>query len=193
MQIAYNGTGANSQYDPCHKETPQPLPAGGKGTTLYFLNPWITPTILSTTTATLSLSQPCSQCLYVSVYSENTLTTVISFSWGQIAILTARAASNSDPFFLGGPYIGIVLNNQFYPYGTNIAVQPGQTFYLIFKIMFINLPNNYSPLGSGDLFTGTATVNNLGPAYGTTSGTIGGGYQSFVIALDGLYVRSSSC
>ena len=194
MEIAYNGTGTgahNSRNDPCHKETPQPLPAGGQGTTLYFLNPWITPTILSATTATTSLSQLCWQCLYVSVYSENTLTTVISFSWGQIAILTARASSNSDPFFLGGPYVGIVLNNQFYPYGTDVAVQPGQTFYLIFKIMFIN----YSPAssGSGDLFTGTATVNNLGPAYGTTSGTIGAEYQSFVIVLDGLYVRSGGC
>ena len=191
MEIAYNGT-YGSQNDNCHKETPTPLPASAKGATLYFLNPWITPTILSATSLASTISQPCTQCLYVSVYSENTLGSPISFSWGQLTILTARSSSNSKQYFLGGPYVGIVLGNQFYPYGTNVVVQPGQTFYLIFKIMFMN----YSAgTGSGDLFTGSATVNNLGPAYGWPSGatsgpSIGGGYQGFVISLDGLYVRN---
>lgn len=194
MEIAYNGTNANSQNDKCHKETPQPLPGGGRGTTLYFLNPWITPTILSATTATTSLSQLCSQCLYVSVYSENTLSNPISFSWGNLVILTARQrVSSGDQLFLGGPYVGIILNRQFYPYGTNVSVQPGQTFYLIFKIMFINYSTGSGP---GDMFTGTAAVNNLGPSYGWPSGatsgpSIGAGYQSFVMVLDGLYVRNN--
>ena len=186
MKIAYNGT-YTSKSDPCHTETPQQLPAGGHSTSLYFVNPWITPTILNAAPSYLSGPYSCtSQCLFISVYSENTRGTPISFSWGQLILLTAVSGANSKQYFIGADYVGIVttVNNQFYGYGTLVTVQPGQTFYLIYEVV----QTNYSPpsSGSGDLFTGTATVNN-----GFSTQNEGSSYQAFSILLDGLYVRNN--
>lgn len=184
MSIAYNGT-YNSNADTCHTDTPQPLPATVAGKNLYFLKPWITSTILGAT----SLSAPCTQCLYIAVRSSNTLTTPITFSWGQLVILTARADSNRKQYFIGGPYVGIVLKNgltnSFYPYRTvpPPTVQPGTEFYLIFKITNMNVGSFSVP---GESFTGTATINN-----GYSTQAQGATFRQFVIYLDGLYVRTN--
>jgi len=184
MKIAYNGT-YNSLSDSCHKESRTTLPARrGGGTTLSFINPWITPTILEATNTVVNLADPTpTQTLYVSVYTANTLSTPITFSWGQMVILTARSDPNAKQFFVGGSYVGIVLKNTFYPYGQAVAIQPGDDFYLIFKMIYRNYGGPAS--GSGDLFTGTATMNN---AYSTQAED--SSFKSFVIFLDGLYVRN---
>lgn len=199
MRVAYNGTGSNpisgTSTDTCHQERPPlTLPAGGG--TLNFVNPWITTTILNNAQSSLpnpvaTVSTRCStgQCLYISVHSANTLGSPITFSWGQLVILIARAGPNSKQLFIGGQYAGIVsVKNNIYKftgYGTDVTVQPGEDFYLIFKITNINYSS--PPAGSsGDLFTGTATVNN---AY--SNHAEGTGYQGFVIFLDGLYVRNN--
>ena len=186
MKIAYNGTN-NSKTDSCHKETPYPLPAGKAGKYLYLLNPWITKTVLIKTDPTIPPAT-CTQCLYVTVYTANTLNTTITFSWGYMEILTALSSSNQKEYFLGGDYVGIVWKDTFYSYGIPVAVQPGDDFYLIFRITSMNLG---SPLagkitGSGQSFTGTAVMNNGFSNQAENDNT----FRQFTIYLDGLYVRN---
>jgi hypothetical protein len=184
MKIAYNGT-YNSLGDSCHKEQGTTLPSTSSGSqTLYFVNPWITPTILSATILAFSPTATCTQCLFVSVYTANTLTSSITFNWGQLVILTARSGPNSKQFFIGGPYVGIVWKNKFYGYGTSVTVQPGDDFYLIFRIIYMNYGAPSS--GSGDLFSGTATVNN---GYSNLNENVN--FKTYVIFLDGRYVRNN--
>jgi hypothetical protein len=173
MKIAYNGT-YNSHTDSCHDEIPQPLPGGGAGGTLWILNPWITTTVLTSWPST---------SLYISVYTADTLSESITFSWGMMVIETATAPANQKRAFIGGNYVGIVWKGQFHPYGIPVTVQPGDDFYLIFKITSMDLG---SETGSGDAFTGTAVVNNAfaNQAEGAT-------YRAFTIYLDGLYVRNN--
>ncbi|MGD0175544.1 MAG: hypothetical protein ABSC50_01820 [Candidatus Bathyarchaeia archaeon] len=172
MKIAYNGT-YNSHPDACHQEAATPLPSNVQGTkSLYFVNPWTNSTVLT-------LAH-----IYVYAYSADTLNIPITFSWGQLVIMTATSGSNQKQYFVGGDYVGIVWKNKFWGAGTAVTVQPGDDFYFIFQITNINYGAPTS--SSGDLFTGTATVNN---AYGTTNE--GPLYRAFVIYLDGLYVRAN--
>lgn len=188
MQVAYNGTTYNSLGDSCHHEQGLTLPSGGASKTLYFVNPWITAAILSATSTSSQTStsvSPCSQCLYVYAYASNSLSTSITFSWGSMVILTADSSSNSKAYFIGGPYVGIVYNQSgvrhFTTYGTPVTINPGSDFYLIFKIQYVNV-GSFS--GSGDSFSGTATMNNgyMAQAEDAT-------FRELEIFLNGLYVR----
>jgi hypothetical protein len=116
------------------------------------------------------------------VHSANTLGFPIQFNWGQLVIETANAPSNLKRAFIGANYFGIVLDDNFYSYGTTVTVQPGDEIYLIFQVI------NYflgSETGSGDAYTGTAVMNN---AYSNLAQ--GATFQSYSIYLDGLYVRN---
>jgi hypothetical protein len=170
MKIAYTGT-YNSQSDACHQETPLRLPGPG-GSYLWFVNPWTTVTVLQGTT------------FYVSVHTANTLGYPIDFNWGQLVIETANAPSNQKRAFIGANYFGIVLKDKFYSWGTTVTIQPGDEFYLIFKVI------NYflgSETGSGDAYTGTAVMNN---AYSNLAEDAS--FRSYTIYLDGLYMRNQA-
>ena len=174
MQIAYNGT-SNSQTDSCHKEAPFPIASGSSGQKLYLLNPWITTNVLNQVLGGTTL--------YITVYTANTLSTPITFTWGQIVIDTATAPANQKRAFIGGDYVGIVLKGKFYAYGISVPIQPGDDFYLVFKVINTDLG---SETGSGDAFTGTAVMNNA-----FSNQNEGSGYLAFTIYLDGLYVRNN--
>jgi hypothetical protein len=198
MKVAYTGT-FNSGSDTCHQETPTRLSAGNAGT-LSFLNPWVKTNVLTTAASDIPtgnfphLSSGCTwgQCLYISVHSKNTLNSSITFSWGQMVMLTAKASPNLKQYFIGGPYIGIVVMNAtpppFFSYGTPVKLAKGTEFYLIFLITNAVYTAPSSSTYSGDLFTGTATMNN---AFSNQAEGSNPSYMGFVIFLDGLYVRNN--
>jgi len=194
MKVAYGpstgpGGALNSTTDSCHTEPRLTLPFGG-GKTLHFVNPWITAAILSATSTSPQTSTsvyPCTQCLFVYAYASNSLSTSITFSWGSMVILTADSSENSKAYFIGGPYVGIVYNQSgvrsFATYGTPVTINPGSDFYLIFEIQYVNVGKGTFS-GSGDSFSGTATMNNgyLAQAEDAT-------FRELEIFLNGLYVR----
>ncbi len=180
MAVAYNGTD-NSASDACHTEKGTTLPAGGASTTLHYVNPWITSTVMSDLAAG-------STDLYVAVYSSNSLSVPVTFSWGGMVILTADAASSSKPWYIGGPYVGIVYNQSgvrhFAARGTNVAINPGNDYYLIFQITQQNLSPK-TPTPPGDSFSGTAAMNN---GYGASGEDAS--FRQIDVFLNGLYVRT---
>lgn len=181
MKIAYNGTD-KSASDLCHKETLLPLPADGTGTKLKFLNPWITTDVIT------NVAQGSTK-LYVAAYSVNSLSATITFSWGDMVILTADSTPNAKAYFIGGPYVGIVRNvtgvQQFTGAGVQVSISAGQDYYLIFQINQVT-PSNLSPSDfhpPGDSFSGTATVNN---GYGSWAKDAS--FREIEIFLDPLFV-----
>ena len=177
MTIAYNGT-YNSATDSCHTEKGMTLPAGGAGTTLHFVNPWITTTVMNSVGGGTNL--------YVAVYSSNSLSVALTLNWGAMVILTADASSNSKPYFIGGPYVGIIYNRtgvrQFTGAGTSVTLNPGNDYYLIFQITQEVIGGFTAP---GDSFSGTAAMNN---AYGALAE--GASFTELDVFLNGLYVRT---
>ena len=180
MMVAYNGTD-NSATDSCHSEKGITLPAGGTSRTLHFVNPWIATTVMTDVAGGTTN-------LYVAVYSTNSLSVQIAFSWGGMVILTADASDASKPWFIGGPYVGIVYNQsgirQFTPAGTNVPINPGGDYYLVFQLTQQNLSPK-SPTAPGDSFSGTAAMNN---GYGTSAEDAS--FRQVDVFLNGLYVRT---
>ena len=134
------------------------------GSTLYFLDPWLTNTVLTS-------AYNSHTAMYYLVNATNTKKTSIVASAGTLD-LTWYGSNHLDASLLGVYYSG-----QFHAAGSG-AIPSGSQFYAIFKIDRVTLsgfPGNVFFIGSA------AITNNLKD---TT-------YYSAQLAIDGLWVRSS--
>jgi len=193
MKIAYQGA-YDSKNEPsqpnnqgCHYEQSQPYPAppgykevlsgitGVTGSSLTFVNPWITDTILQT--AAPSSGHP-SSTLYIYANVINTRGVATTVTGGNLVISAADASSNAKQYFLGGTLLGTYYKGTFYAAGTSATIQPNDNFYLIFIITNWTQGIN----AAGLVFTGTGAFTNR-----MQDGTYSGGE----VMLDGLYDRTS--
>lgn len=172
LMIAYqarDAQGYNSgPSDSCHQETPMALTGISglqTGTTLYFLRPWLTNTVLTSAYNSHTM-------LYYLVNATNTKSTSIVASAGTLD-LTWYGSNHLDGSLLGVYYLG-----QFYPPASAPTITPGSQFYAIFKTDHVAL----SGFPGNVFFIGSAAITN------NVKGTA---YYSAQLAIDGLWVRSS--
>lgn len=172
LMIAYqakDAQGYNSgPTDSCHQETPLTLTGLSglqTGTTLYFLNPWLTTTVLNS-------AYNSHTAMYYLVNATNTKKTSIVASAGTLD-LTWYGSNHLDGSLLGVYYLG-----QFYTPASAPTITPGSQFYAIFKTDHVTL----SSFPGNVFFIGSAAITNN--VKGTT-------YYSAQLAIDGLWVRSS--
>jgi hypothetical protein len=172
LEIAYqakDAQGYNSgPSDSCHQEAPTVLTGISglqTGTTLYFLNPWLTNTVLTN-------ADNSHTTMYYLVNATNTKSTSIVASAGTVD-LTWYGSNH-----ITGPLFGIYYQGQFFTPASSPTIAPGSQFYAIFKIDRIDL----SSFPGNVFFIGSAAITNA--VKGTT-------YYSAQLAIDGLWVRSS--
>jgi hypothetical protein len=166
LNIAYQGA-YDSASDSCHQEARVVLTgiSGVQGSSLSFLNPWLTNAILTSADGGRTT-------MYFLVNATNTKKTSIVASAGTID-LTWYGSNH-----LTGPLFGVYYLGQFYTPGSAPTIASGQQFYSIFKIDRIDLnsfPGNV-------FFIGSAAITNA---------VKGATYYSAQLAIDGLWVRSS--
>jgi hypothetical protein len=195
MKVAYTGT-YNSQNEPglggaggsgyCHNEPLQSYPAasnyaekltgisGVTGSTLYFVDPWITEQILQS--AVSSNTQ-----LYIYVLLINTGTLAYTPSAGSLD-LTWYSADH-----LTGTLYGIYYKGVFYLAASAPSIASGSSYYAIYIVNTLKL-DNAPPQGgiNSVMFWGDASVTD-----GTGSTNEGQTYYSGDVLLPGLWVRSS--
>jgi len=192
MKVAYTGTydsakepglGGSGGSGYCHSEPAKAYPAGigyaeeltgltgyGDSGVLWFVNPWITSTILESSGTTL----------YIYVIFINTGTTSYSPTAGSID-LTWYGSNH-----LTGSLIGVYYGGKFYT--TSPSIASGASYYAIFKITTVMVDN---PPGSASntppqsvMWWGAASITD---APGSTAED-----QTFFsgsILLSGLWIR----
>jgi hypothetical protein len=200
MKVAYQlskSGGYDSKNEPaaggsltstyCHKEPAAPYPApsydaeqlsgisgvGVVGNTLWFMNPWVTNTILLTT-QTATGGSPNSTQMYIYVNVINTGSTPYTLSAGSID-LTWR-----DQDHLDGLLIGVFYQGRFYASSPSIA--PGTNYYAIFHLNTMKLGDWPPPSSNPVMFWGSASL---------TDNTKDSTYFSGSILLSGLWIRAS--
>jgi hypothetical protein len=175
LMIAYQAKDANGYNsgptDSCHQESPLTLTGISgiqTGSTLYFLDPWLTTAVL-TSARTDSGTQHTA--MYYLVNATNTKSTPIVASGGTLD-LTWYGSNHIDASLLGVYYSGA-----FHVAGSG-AIPSGSQFYAIFKTDHIAL----SGFSGGVFFIGSAAITN-----GAKDNT----YYSAQLAIDGLWVKST--
>jgi len=185
------GSGGTVSSGYCHSELSQNYPAGTSyaekltgitgvgvtGNTLYFVNPWVTESILSSITSNDTL-------LYIYVNVINTGQTAYVPSAGSID-LTWYSADHID-----GTLLGVYYNGKFTAAGgSGPSILAGTSYYAIYDAN--SLPSKLSnppPQGgmSSVMFWGDASITNgLGSNHEDQS------YFSGTVLLSGLWIRSS--
>jgi hypothetical protein len=199
LKVAYQSIsgGYNSANEPglggsggsgyCHEEPLQKYPAASNyaeeltglsglqsGTTLYFVDPWITDSIL--TSAYDGDTQ-----LYIYVLIINTGTAAYTPSSGSLD-LTWYSADH-----LTGTLLGIYYNGVFYTAANAPSITSLSYYYAIYVVNTIKL-DHPPPQGgiSSVMFWGDASVTD-----GTGSNAEGATYYSGDVLLPGLWIRSS--
>lgn len=187
MKIAYNSSSYNSINEKgggvggyCHPEAHETYAAGG-GTTLDFVNPWITSTILTSVSP---------GTLWIYVNTVNSLNYTVTIDWGMMILQVASSAANAKQYFVGGPLAGVVYpitpgHGEFTAAGTPVNIKKGDQFIMIFHIT-----QSQTPSSGGMSFSGTATVNNANPPFATRNAE-DSSFRALSIYCDGLFVRSS--
>ena len=175
------GAGGSSQLS-CHSE-PYEVRSGPPAVgNLYFVNPWIDPTIMEGAAGG-------SELIYVYVRLNNTSGGQLTLSQGTIILEAADAGSNAKMYFAGGPYLGV-----YYPVtstslttgtATIDPLTPGApgdkngTFIALFQLATYDHSMKNS-IPNGAIFTGTIAVNNQ--AEDNT-------YSTLLAFTEGVYVR----
>jgi hypothetical protein len=192
-KIAYTGTyssqneGSGSGY--CHTETKETTtnPYGSSFGNLYFVNPWITETIMQDATKSNTTQ------VWISALLNNTTHKTLTVNNGAIILEVADAASDAKQYFVGASYLGGVypissVKNQTQ---TTITVpnNPDAQFIVIFKVTFWEHDLQTNPgignaAGNGDIFQGTGSANN---ALGTNAED--STYTSIFFFLEGFYLK----
>jgi hypothetical protein len=206
MKIAYNqsdpngynsgnegsGTGAY-----CHMETKEPVPSNTANPPtqhLYFVNPWITETIMSG-----AFSNNPNTVIYVYALLNNTTGKILVVNNGGIILQTADAYNEQKPFFIGAIYeatVPLVTKEGPVTTGANITyttatIQVNQLFIVIFKVTNWSQSLQTNPgldraANNGDIFMGTGSVNNaLGKLAEDNT------YNSIFFFLEGVYLKKS--
>lgn len=197
MKVAYTGTVDNSKNEPgwvaagsggtagpgnCHTESPpasDKIAAGTYGT-LYFVNPWVTDTILGDA----AFGSPPVTTLFIYASLMNTKASTITITTGSLLIQVTQATANAKVFYIGGTYVGgLVGSGGFVAAPSPLSITPGQVATLIFEIFNYNIGNNPGKSAAATLsFAGTAAISNTA----TDSS-----YYGASILLDGFYDRTS--
>jgi hypothetical protein len=198
IKVAYQGafdskneraSGGSGGSGYCHTEARQSYPAGAgyaenltgitglqTGTTLYFVNPWITG---GNSNGILDSANAGATTVYIYVVVINTGNTVYAPIAGTID-LTWYGSNHLD-----GPLFGVYYNGKFYT--TSPSIAPGMSYYAIFKLTIFSiqsLPWNVQPGYPSVMLWGAASLTN---ALGTSAED-----QSFfsgTILLSGLWIR----
>jgi hypothetical protein len=194
MRVAYTGLD-DSRHEPawggtktgqyCHTESTSPsdeINAGPTHGTLYFVNPWITDTILGD----VAFGSPPGTIMYIYAQFVNPKGPTISITTGSLLIQVTAASANQKVYFIGGQYIGGILGSgQFVPAPNPLIVpeNPAVTATLIFQILNFNVGQQKNPTGAVTLsFSGMAAVSN---------GATDSSYFGASLLLEGFYDRTS--
>lgn len=187
---SYSTGAPNSQTDTCHLEGREPLPSGGNGvsspSSLSFVKPWITHTLLQGSMAKGGGPGTGSYTMYVYAKFTNPFTQSIQVSNGNLIMLVALSGSNDKPFFIGGTFLGVVypVPSTFTPVGTSVTIAAGGQAILLYQIN-AGVVKSSNGDTSNLQFSGQASVTN---ALRTDQ------YFAAAILLDGLFdVGSPSC
>jgi hypothetical protein len=178
-----SGGSGGSGY--CHSESSQPYPAaagyaekltgitGVTGNTLYFVNPWITETILES-----AIGSPPKTNMYIYVIVINTGQTAYAPTAGSID-LTWYSANHLD-----GTLLGVYYKGTFYPAASppSGGITPTTSYYAIYKITTTKLGNRPSP--QSVMFWGDASITNW-----SGSSSEDQSYFSATILVSGLWIR----
>jgi hypothetical protein len=177
----YNGAPLNQQDGYCHDELEQPyvaptnyaekltFPTGVVvGTTLYFVNPWVTNNILEDARTDESASNPPTTQMYIYVNITNTGTAPYTIAGGSLDL--TYYGSNHMSGYLIGIYYGPTGNGQFYTASSTQTqtVAVGKSFYAIYKVTQIELgtadttsPATWPPSSSAMFWGSLSLTNNL--------------------------------
>ena len=198
MKVAYQATssgGYDSSHDYygasghtfpngpyCHTETLQNYPAGAgyaekltfpagvvTGTTLYFVNPWITSTILENTRTTF----------YIYVIIINTGQQAYSPTAGTIDITGPGTGNHLSSLSL----LGVYYNGAFYASANSPSIAPGAYYYAIYQITPSYVDVGSQPTSSVMWWGGASITNGLNSKAEDQS------YFSGTILLSGLWIR----
>ena len=189
-KIAWKGPPDSGPAAGCHAEGTEQRQGPGSTGTLYFVTPWLDPSVVKDAAKP---SNP-SETIYVYTRLNNTTGIPLSLNSGTIILETADAGSNGKIFFMGGSYIGV-----YYPVSSTILNPsetidvlkigvPGRngTFIAVFKLTSFDqtlfsgsggVPKGGKP---GAIFLGTAALNNQ--AEDST-------YTGMIAFIDGIYIR----
>jgi hypothetical protein len=189
VKVAYQGTspGYDSSNEPghggsggsgyCHKEPSQSYPAGasyaemlttgtsgvgagvGDGGVIWFVNPWVTQTILKS-----ACNDTCTgknyTTLYIYVNITNTGNTNYAVAGGSLD-LTWYGSNHIDGSLIG-VYYG-ASPGAFYPIGSPQTVAPGKSFYAIFRVTTLMLDTSSGgdwPPANNVMFWGSASLTD---------------------------------
>jgi len=189
IKVAYQGTydsenepaaGGNGGSAYCHHETSQPYPAppgyaekltgitgAGDGGVLWFMNPWVTQTIMNSA----NNEGPTTVYIYVDVVNAGN----VAYNVAAATIDLTWSGSNH----LDGWLLGVFYNGQFFT--TSPTIPPGASYYAIFELTVFTIGN---PPGA------TQSVMLWGAA-SFTDQTENQSYFSGTILLSGLWIRAS--
>jgi hypothetical protein len=186
-----SGSGGAVTSGYCHNEPLQAYPAasnyaekltgisGVTGSTLYFVNPWVTEAILKSTINVLNGggSTTAYTQMYIYVVVINTFKTSYTVNNGTID-LTWYSTDHLD-----GILYGLYYQGQFYPTGSLPTIAPGTSYYAIYKMNAMEL---YFPPPNGSInsimFWGGASLSTTSKDQTYFSGTV---------LSSGLWIRAS--
>ena len=195
MKVAYQGS-YNSANEPglggsggsgyCHEEPLENYPAASNyaekltgisglasGSTLYFVTPWITLTILES-------AIDGDTTLYIYVIVINTQTFAYTPSAGSLD-LTWYSADH-----VTGTLYGVYYDGQFYTAANAPSIPSRASYYAIYEMNTGTMKLDNDPTQSV-MFWGDASINN-----GAGSTNEGGTYFSGTVLLPGLWIRVTS-
>jgi len=187
-----NASGHTPTTTYCHNEPLQIYPAasnyaekltgisgvGVTGNTLYFLNPWVTQTILGST-VNVDGGPPTTQ-MYIYVIIINTGQTTYMPTSGSID-LTWYGQNHLD-----GTLLGVYYNGAFYAAASAPSITPRTSYYAIYKMSTMKLDLWPPSPTASVMFWGDASITD-----GYLSNSEDQTYFSGTVLLSGLWVRSS--
>ncbi|MGA2972698.1 MAG: hypothetical protein ABSE39_08775 [Candidatus Bathyarchaeia archaeon] len=185
IEPAAGGSGGTGY---CHTESSLPYPAGPgyaekltglsglqSGSTLWFVNPWITG---GNSRAIMNTAVSKYTQVYFYVIVVNVGNTAYTPTAGTID-LTWYGSNHID-----GSLLGVYYNNNFYPTSNMISIPPGMSYYAIYKISIFEMG---SPPTSSLMLWGAASITNgLGSNYEDQN------FYAGTILLSGLWIRYES-
>jgi hypothetical protein len=148
------------------------------GTTLYFVNPWVTNTIL---VSTRNIDGgPATTQMYIYVILINTGKTAYKPTSGSID-LTWYGQNHLD-----GTLLAVYYKGTSYAAASAPSITPGSNYYAIYKMNTMKL-DLWPPANSASImFWGDASITD-----GTGSNSEDQTYFSGTVLLSGLWIRSS--
>jgi hypothetical protein len=195
------GSGKKSQGY-CHQESLQAFPAdsthaetltvnypGVTGNTLYFVNPWMTATVLESAVDLLNQVSNNYRNPQTNLYMYAVATNTFNYSYrvqGGTTDLTWYSTDHIDGVLIGLYYpVAPGAAGKFYPVTSTMPViAPGTTYYAIFKLNEVELyfPPPYNGGISSMMFWGTVSL---------TTAAMNQTYFAGTLLSSGLWIRGS--